>query len=80
MDSSTDSYNSSPTALHPNTTSYIMYDRFHVDAFKTPILPFGTLVVAQYPLSLQTTITGRGFEAMHGHWPRSELPRRHQAL
>ena len=64
MDASTDSYNSSPTSLHPDTTPYIMYDKFHVDAFKTPILPFGTLVVAQYPLSLQTTLTGRGFEAM----------------
>ena len=64
MDASTDSYNSSPTALHPDSSQYIMYDGFHVDAFKTPLLPFGTLVVAQYPLSLQTTLTGRGFEAL----------------
>jgi hypothetical protein len=64
IDASTDSYNSSPTALHPDTSPYIMYDGFHVDAFKTPLLPFGKLVVAQYPLSLQTTLTGRGFEAL----------------
>ena len=54
----------SPTHLHPNTSPYLMYDKFHVDAFNTPMLPFGTIVVAQYPLALQTTLTGRGFEAM----------------
>jgi hypothetical protein len=41
-----------------------MYDKFTLDVEKTPILPYGTMVVAHFPLQLQTIRTGRGFPAI----------------
>jgi hypothetical protein len=59
-----DKYNTTPTAHHPNSSPYVMYDKFTLDVEKTPILPYGTMVVAHFPLQLQTIRTGRGFPAI----------------
>jgi hypothetical protein len=59
-----DMYNTLPTARHPNSSPYILYDKFTLDVQKTPILPYGTMVVAHYPLERQTIRTGRGFPAV----------------
>ena len=53
-----------PTVHHPETSSYQMYDHFTVDALKTPILPFKSIVIAHIPNERQNTTSGRGFEAM----------------
>ena len=53
-----------PTVHHPNSSPYLMYDHFTVDAIKTPILPFKSIVIAHIPNEKQSTTSGRGFEAM----------------
>jgi hypothetical protein len=59
-----DMYNTVPTSRHPNSSPYVLYDKFTLDVRKTPILPYGTMVVAHYPLEHQTIRTGRGFPAV----------------
>ena len=59
-----DMYNSLPTARHPTQSPYQLFDGFTPNFKVTPRLPYGTTVVAQYPLALQTIRTGRGFEAV----------------
>jgi len=58
-----DMYNTLPTARHPTKSPYQLFDGFTPDFAITPRLPYGTTVVAQYPLAQQTIRTGRGFEA-----------------
>jgi hypothetical protein len=53
-----------PTVHHPTSSPYKMYDHFTVDAQKTPILPFKSIVIAHIPNERQNTTSGRGFEAM----------------
>ena len=59
-----DIFNSLPTAHNPTASPYQLYDKFTIDVNRTPILPYGTLVVAQIPLEKQTIRTGRGFKAL----------------
>jgi len=60
----TDIYNSLPTARHPNSSPYLLYDRFTIDVGKTPILPIGTIAIAHIPLEKQSLRTGRGIETV----------------
>jgi hypothetical protein len=53
-----------PTVHHPTTSPYQMYDRYTVDALKTPILPFKSIVIVHVPNERQNTTSGRGFEPM----------------
>ena len=58
----TDMYNMLLTSRHPTKSPYQLYDNLTVDASKSPLLPYGTIVVAQIPLKHQTLQTGRGLE------------------
>jgi hypothetical protein len=55
-------YNSLPTAKHPATSPNFLYLGQTHDAASSPILPYGSIVVAQIPLARQTTHSGRGLE------------------
>jgi len=55
-------YNSLPTAKHPENSPNILYLGQTHNAASSPILPYGSVVVAQIPLARQTTHSGRGLE------------------
>jgi hypothetical protein len=55
-------YNSLPTAKNPEHSPNLIYLGQSHNAATTPILPYGSVVVAQIPLARQTTHSGRGIE------------------
>jgi hypothetical protein len=57
-----DMYNCLPTSRHLTKSPYQLFDKKVIDARLSPMLPFGSIVVAQIPLSKQTLQTGRGIE------------------
>jgi hypothetical protein len=57
-----DMYNCLLTSRHPTKSPYQLFNNKTIDARLSPMLPFGSIVVAQIPLSKQTLQTGRGIE------------------
>ena len=55
-------YNSLPTAKNPASSPNFLYLGKTHNAASSPILPYGSVVVAQIPLARQTTHSGRGLE------------------
>jgi len=58
-----DLHNHLPSARNPTSTPALRWGGTAIDLHKTPLFPFGTLVVAHIPLDLQTANSGRGFPA-----------------
>ena len=50
-----------PRLSHPTTTPYETWHGRKMDLKSTPLIPFGTMVQAHVPLSLQTALSGRSF-------------------
>ena len=57
-----DMYNALLTSRHPTQSPYQLYDRITIDAASSPLLHYGSIVVAQIPTKDQTFQTGRGIE------------------
>ena len=60
-----DKQNMMPSSRNPTTTPQIMWDGHKIDLKDSPILTFGCAVRGHIPLPLQTTKTGRSFDAVY---------------